>query len=354
MVRHVAQCLVLAALTTSNVAWAQEPPTSGDQAAQDAEERPGPITRPPDLGYGDNQLAEQFRFPDETAYSALVDRRDDIDAASHRTILWPTAHTPRRFTIQYSNFMGALNQLSFSPTDAVQLSGTVLIPSPTADFRAGLASKLRLHGTTETELSLQPFGLYREGNREPGTRDLGVGVALLFDFIVSNKFVATLGAAGYATGFYGREVFDYADCESRSDFLDGSCRTLDTQGTAFPSGGHFFGVQVAGTYYVLESFSLRGELFSGAATGTVLGTEFLVVTPSLEDDRRRFEEGEVAAGLPYDSKITAGLGLQWSNGLFAVQFSGYAYRGPAPFGGFDGNRAEIWLLTPMLNGAVAF
>lgn len=330
----------------------------GVSAAAQEESEPAPRvpqTVPPDLGYGENQLAEHLRFPDEADYQARVDRRDDVDAASHRTILWPTAHTPPQWTVQYSNFMGALNQLSFSPTDSVQVSGTFLIPSPTADLMGGLATKIRLQKTVNSELSLQPFGFYRNGNGQLGTRDLGFGVAGLFDFIVTNNFVATFGLVGYGTVFYGRDVFSYESCESRRDFLDGTCREVETDGSSFPSGGHFFGAQLAGSYYILNQFSLRGELFTGVAAGSVLGTEFLVDRPDIEADRRRFEDGEVAVGLPYDGKVTVGMGLQWSNGLFALQFSGYVYRGESALAvDFEGNRRTQFLLTPMLNGAIAF
>lgn len=321
-------------------------------AAQDSG-APPPQTQPTDYGFGEHQLAERFEFPDETDYLGRVDRRSDIDATPHRTILWPTAYTPERGTVSLSSFMLNLNQLSFSPTDGLQLSATVLIPTEIADFQTGLAAKMSLAKTANAELSLQPMGKLRVGRGELPTQDAGVGLAALFDFIVSNNFVMTLGALGYGTLWFGHQTSEYVDCASRSEYISGACLEYRTESTAFPRGGHFFAAQLAGTYYILDSLSLRGEVFSGVAAGSVLGSEFVVRRPTPAEDAARFESGEFALGVPYASGLTFGMGLAWSNGLFAVQFAGYLYGGEHDWFVEEGVRARGLLMTPMLNLAAA-
>lgn len=329
---------------------------SANAAAQEVEQgAEPPVTRPHDYGFGENQLHERFHFPDETEHSAPVDRRGELDAASHRTILMPSARTPEQHTVQYSNFMVALHQLSYSPTDAVQLTATAKWGTPLSEPQVGLAGKFRLSTSQDTTFSLQPFSTFRNESEpeEAGTRDFGSGVAGLVDVAVTNHLVVTLGLTAYATLWYGYEEWNYDACESRSDYLDGACRDTSSGGMGLPPGGHFVMGHVGATYYVLDQWALKGELLSAVAAGSLLGTEFLVAAPqSISADRARFEEGDLGIGAPYDSKLTLGLGFQWSNGLFAVQFSGYGYLGDAV--GTERVSGLEWIFTPMVNAAVAF
>lgn len=337
----VTRCCFAVATCWSVGAAAQEPPA------------PTPITQPTDYGFGEHQLAERFEFPDETDYLGRVDRRGEIDATPHRTILWPTAYTPERLTVSLSSFMLNLNQLSFSPTDDLQLSATVLVPTELMDFQAGLAAKFSLAKTENTQISLQPLTKLRVGRGGRATRDVGAGVALLFDFVVTNNFVMTAGALGYGTAWFSKEVSEYVDCESRRDYISGACLEYRTESSALPRGGHFLAAQLAGTYYIFDSLSLRGEVFSGIAAGSVLGSEFVVRRPTPVEDIARFDTGSFALGVPYDSRLTVGMGLAWSNGLFAVQFSGYVYSAERDTFVDEGVRARSLLLTPMLNIAAA-
>lgn len=334
---------LLLSLAATNVA-AQEA-ASADKAPE------GPITQPHDYRYGHNQIHERFHFPDATENLAPVDRRSEIDAASHRTILTAAALTPPPRTVQYSNFMLALHQLSFSPTDDLQLSATGKWGTPRSQPQVGLAAKIRLVSALDTAFSIQPFTFYRSATdpMDLDTSDFGLGLAALFDFFVTNRLAVTAGLTAYGTLWYGREEWNTDACESRADFLAGQCRDLRTVGQALPPGGHFLTAHVGATYYIYDQWALKGELLSGVVAGSLLASEFVVAAPDTFSDRARFEEGEIGVGVPNGALISAGLGLQWSNGLVAVQFSGYVY--PAePLNVPD----HGVLFTPMLNGAVAF
>ncbi len=330
----------------------------GERAAQDTGDVPVPKTRPLDLEFGGKMVHSDLRFPDPSQYAARVDRRDSLDAIPHRTILMPTAYTPKQFTVTASSFMLALNNVSFSPTDAIQVSVTGKIPTPLSDTQLGLATKIRLHQAPNWSFAIQPFGFMRLGSRlefDLGTRDAGLGLAALFDWAVTNDFVATIGVIGYGTVWYAFDTFEFESCSSRSEYLNGDCRDVVQEGRSFPEGGHFGALQLAGSYYLFDHWSLKGEIFSAIAAGTALATDFVVREPEDAADRARFEIGAPGYGIPYGSPVTLGMGLQWSNGLFAAQLAGYVYRGEAEFAvDFEGRPREIWLLTPMGNLAVTF
>lgn len=347
----------LAAVLATSAVSAQQPPepdeaTEATEAeSSDEESAPQPKTLPADAGFGQNQLAERYHFPDEDEYVARVDARDEYDATGHRTILLPTAHTPEKWTVSYSNFMLFYNQLSVSVSDDVQLGIGAVLPTPTIDFVGGASAKFTLSEGPNVALALQPFATHRNGRGELATNDAGVGMSFLADFIVSNNLVTTLGATAYGTLWASTSDYTYENCESRSDFLDGACRETELTNHFLPSGGHWLALHASATYYLTDNFSLRGELITGGALGSVLGTEWLREDFDIEADEARFLEGTAAIGVPYSSDATAGAGLAWSNGMFAVSFSGYVFRAVDPFGPIDaGEEApEIWALTPMLN-----
>lgn len=318
-----------------------------------AESDKAPQTQPPDLGFGQHELAGRFYFPSAESYMARVDRRDEIDATSDRTILWPTAHTPRRHRLSYSNHMLRLNRLAYSITDDLQLATTLSFANDVADFYAGGSLKITVSESDNHVISIQPLGYYREDVAELSNRDFGFGAAFLADLIISNDLIVTLGATGYGTVWYGEEEFTYENCQSRRDFLDGNCRETRTESTTFPSGGHWLAAQVGATWYMLDSFSMRAEVMSGLSAGSVLGTEWIRDDLSSEAKSARFTSGELGVGVPHGSEVTAGLGLAWSSGHFAAQLSGYVTRAPALFPDLDGNREDTWVFVPMLNVSAA-
>lgn len=346
---------------TSATAWAQDEPVG---TAPGAEKRPTeakgetgpPVTQPLDMRFGEHQLSEPYHFPDPQANVPRVDRRDAVDASSDRSILMPTAHTPHQNTLAYSNAMLALNRLAFSPTDDLQLATTVVVPSAASDFHLGLSGKITLSESFQHVFSIQPLGFYHTGSSALATRDLGFGVAALVDLMVSNNLIVTLGGTGYATVWAGTEEFVYENCETREDFLDGSCREERTQSEGFPPGGHFLAAHLGVTWYITDQWSLRGEAMTGVASGSVLGTEWLAASDDPAAARERLVNGGIQAGMPYGSEATVGLGIGWSNGLFSAQFSGYVLRVPDQFADEEGDafdRNSIWALTPMANVGIA-
>jgi hypothetical protein len=179
-------------------------------------------------------------------------------------------------------------------------------------------------------------------------------VSLLADFVLTNDITTTLGATAYGTVWASTADYTYENCESRQDYLSGECREVETSSHPFPPGGHWLALHGAATYYLTDNFSLRGELITGGALGSVLGTEWLREDPGVDADEDRFLEGTAAVGIPFDSKITGGAGFAWTNGMFAVSLSGYLYRGQSVFENVDGTRDEIWVVTPMFNLAATF
>lgn len=349
------QIIMLLSTLWCSTSFAQEPADGADampsepQTPEAAPEE-APVTMPADLGFGQQGLAKRLEFPDPDRYRARVDRRDDIDASSDRTIIWPTAHTPHKHTLAVSNHMLVLTQISYSATDDVQLTGSLVVPVDTADTHIALSGKITLSESDNHVFSIQPFGQYRRGKNAFAARDMGLGVAALLDLMSTNNLVVTLGAVAYATIVAGTQEFTYDNCQSRQEYRDGSCGQAETVSTTFPSGGHFVGGQVAANWYILDSWSLRGEFMTGLAAGSVLGSEWLTRRVDVEDESERFNDGPVQAGIPYDTDATLGMGLQWSNGLFAVQFSGYALVAPWVFNPEDDR--QVYLM-PMLNVGMA-
>jgi hypothetical protein len=324
--------------------------SAAGQAAAQEPVAPVPETVPADVGFGEHEVADYYRFPDPDRYTARVDRRDAVDASSDRTILWPTAHTPHKGRLAVSNHMFVLTQASYSFTDDFQLTGSLVIPVASADTHAALSGKFTLSESENHVFSIQPYGAYRRGSQDLANTDFGMGVAGLVDFMITNDLVASLGAVAYGTLVAGTGEFTYENCQSRSDYIDGSCREVRMATNGFPSGGHFVGAQLGVSWYIFDWLSLRGEFMTGLAAGSVMGSEWLTrgVNPVEEGDR--YEDGDLGIGVPYDSDVALGGGLQWSNGMFAAQLSGYVLRGP-PDNEFQPDR--IFYLIPMANVGVA-
>ena len=308
-----------------------------------------PKTMPSDVGFGERGVSASYHFPDQSRFRPRVDRRDEIDASSDRTILWPTAHTPHKHTLAVSNHMLLLSQISYSPTDDAQLTASVVVPFDVADTHIGLSGKLTLNEGPNHTFSIAPFGQYRRSSRELANSDFGLGAAALLDIKSSNNIILSFGAVAYATVLAVTGVYTYDDCESRQDFIDGSCRDTSGESNTFPSGGHFVAGQVGITWYILDSWSLRGEVMTGVAAGSVLGSEWISRQVDPSDETERFETGRLGTGFPYDTDITVGGGLQWSNGLIAVQMSGYVLTAPEIF---DPEFRSIYFV-PMANLGIA-
>lgn len=317
-----------------------KPPTAEDATpSADPEDSPAEATAPTgppktmdtDVGFGERGVSAVYHFPDQSRFRPRVDRRDEIDASSDRTIVWPTAHTPHKNTLAVSNHMIVLSQVSYSPSDDLQLTASLVIPFDVADTHVGFSGKITLSEGDNHTFSLQPFTQFHRSASELPNTDFGLGVAALLDIKSTNNLIFSLGAVGYATLLGVSGVYTYDNCESRTDFIDGSCREVSGETTGFPGGGHFVGAQAGFTWYILDSWSLRGEVMTGVAAGSVLGSEWLTRRVDPTDESDRLDSGRSGIGIPYDTDITAGLGLQWSNGLIAVQFSGYALSAPDIF-----------------------
>lgn len=328
----------------------------GAAHAQDAEPPPptppleAPRTMPADLGFGEQELSKFWEFPDPDRHRARVDQRDEIDASSDRTILWPTAHTPHKHTLAVSNHMLVLTQLSYSPTDDAQITASLVVPGDDAATHVALSTKFTVSESDNHVFSIQPFGQYHRGKGTLVNSDMGLGVAALVDLMSTNNLVLTFGAVAYGTIVATSQEFTYDNCQSRSDFIDGSCADTNSSTSALPASGHFLGAQVGATWYIFNSWSLRAEFMTGVAAGSVLGSEWLTRREAPNAESERLASGRAEVGLPYDTDATLGLGLQWSNGLFAIQFSGYALTAPWAFNPDLGR--QIYLV-PMFNAGMA-
>ena len=309
-----------------------------------------PKTMPNDVGFGQVPLNERWRFADEDSLGARVDRRDAIDASSDRVILWPTAHTPHKNTLAISNHMGALNQVSYSPSDDVQTTASVVVPIDVADTHVALSGKFTVSESDNHVVSIQPFAHHRRSRSSLGGNDTGVGFAGLADVISTDNIILSFGLVGYVTVVAATREFDYTACRTRAEFIRGNCQRSALQTQAFPKGGHFVGAHFGMTWYFHDQWSLRGEAMTGLSAGSVLGSEWLTREFDPEDEGERFRSGPAGVGVPHDTGLAIGGGLQWSNGTLAVQFSGYALTAPVP--GLDELR-EVYLI-PMANIGTAF
>lgn len=352
--------LALPAVASAQESLVGEPPgdlPGGEQRPRAADRTEtetveAPRTQPNDIGFGERQVARRYHFPDPDRFRPRVDRRDEIDASSDRTILWPTAHTPHQHTLAVSNHMFVLSRIAYSATDDLQLAATFVVPNRDigSHTHLGLSGKITFDESENHVFSIQPFGHYRRGGLDLPTSDLGLGVTALLDVVSSNNLVFTFGAVAFGTLVASTQTASYEDCQSREDFIDGSCRTTESNTTGFPAGGHFLGAQAGLTWYFFDDWSLRGELMTGVAAGSVLGSEWITRRVDPDDEAARFETGRPGLGLPYDTNVTLGMGLQWSNGLFAVQFSGYALTAPAVWA--PESERDLYLV-PMLNLGMA-
>lgn len=327
-----------ALLPASHALAQQERPASAD-------ERPAPSPELETSPEG-NYLRLQQEWPADTPDDNLpyVDRRGDVDPMASTAILWPTAYTPEQGTITYTNFFLIGNTLSYAITDSQQLGVSLVLPSLGALHAQG-TYRIRLHDGPNHIVTLIPAVHYQtEGEEEQTTTSaLSAGAGVVADFYLSDRFVLGIGAHFQGTITASVGGIEPVDCPDRDAFLRGECDEFTRATTTFPAGGHWLSVVGHGTYYIEDWLNLRAEVFTGGVFGTFLGTEYLYGRERVEQRSERYEDGDFALGIPYDSTVTAGLGTGLSADGFAIQLSGYVYY-------WD----EEVRLTPMFSGTVAF
>lgn len=313
---------------------------------------PAPQSAPADLGFGTQEIANELKF--EASDAPLVDRREEIDAAVDRVILFPNAYTPRKGKITLSTHMLLMSQLSYAFTDDFQLTTSVVAPfwiNRNNTPILGLSGKFTVSEGSNHVVSVAPFAQGRAGH--VSASDFGGGAALLVDLMTSNRLVTSLGLVAYGN-LVRIEDRTELDCRNRSDYITGSCdEELIRTSTAFPSTGHFLAAHAGLTWYFHEHFSFRGEAITGlSAGGSTLGLAEAGPDGTTNRTTASTTEPEpsgVVVGFPGRSAFTLGTGFQWSNGLFSFQASTYfltrnTSREPGP----------TVYMRPMLNLGVSF
>jgi hypothetical protein len=305
-------------------------------------------TMPDDLGFGEHDVARFSYFRPDAEVGGKVDRRATNDSMSDRGLIFPLALLPPKGTLQYDNYRIQGNAISYSVSDEQQFSVLGVIGSGEIDNFLGLSMKRSLSRGKNSALSFQISGLHRNGNDEMSTRDLGAGLSLLYDRLVTNDFLISVGLQGYLTLWYGYDRVDFETCPSRAAFLNDECQEQVEESETLPSGGHWLRANLTGVYYISEKLTLRTELITGVAAGTFLSAEGLYQEESLAEQRQRFEQGEIGLGIPFGHKLTTGVGIAWSNGKYGAFFSFYFL--PT----LDDSSDDPFLIQPVIGGTARF
>jgi hypothetical protein len=310
----------------------------------DGPERPAPSPELETYGEGaylDAQSSWPADSPDELGF---VDKRLEVDPMTAQTILWPTAFTPEAGTVTYTNFFLLGNTLNIAVTDDVSIGTTLVLPSLGA-FHAQGTARIRVHDGPNHIVSIVPVIHYQsEGENEfVTTAAVSTGVGVVSDFYLTDKLMVGAGLHLHATVAASTSSVSSVECPDRDAFFNNQCTDVDKNWEGFPSGGHWVALVAHAIYYIDDWVNLRAEAFTGGVAGTFLGAEYLYGRETLAERSTRYQDGDFAVGIPYDSGVTLGLGTGVTAGSAAFQLSGYMY--------FWDDEVR---LTPMFVGAITF
>ncbi|MGM0556930.1 MAG: hypothetical protein ACQEVA_11175 [Myxococcota bacterium] len=284
---------------------------------------------PKDKGYGEHTPAEANRFPTTLSDEAPVDAPMERTSMGDKNILVPTAATPEKGTWIISSHNLLVNHLSYAPSDSVELTLGLRIPTARQDFIGSFSSKFALVETRNYSLSVQPFAAYSNGIRTLDTSQFGLGSGLLFDWKVHDNVMIHFGGYGFANLFYTFNERDTSDCGTRSEFGP-DCIGVNTRSRAFPAGGHWISGSTGISWFLGDSFSLHGEVILGGVMGTFFGVEDNSEAQNQEIpeplDLAAFEDPTFKAGFPHGSGPTWSFGVGYGSDGFAMQLDFVFFR----------------------------
>lgn len=285
-------------------------------------EEPQPLkTLPYDQGFGQQEVIVR-EFPSPDSWVPLPDKRGRIDAAADRVMLVPSAFTPERGTLAYTNTLLLGNEVSYAFTDDVQVAMMAILPTDEVGSRLQLSSKINVFESRTVAVSLQPHLGYHSEDFERTLQTAGLGLGLLADFYVTDNLVISASAFAYGTFWAQHQVENLDGCFARSEYPD--CLVLDDIQTTWPAGGHHLLASAGLTYFFSDSWSLRTEIIAGGAAGTFMGLDY---HRDLNAEQRiqRYTEGDWKGGIPYDATTALGLAIAYSNGGWSGMFGGYSF-----------------------------
>ncbi len=284
---------------------------------------PQPLeTLPFDQGFGQEVVVAR-EFPSPDVWLTLKDKRGRLDAAADRSISLPTAFTPEAGTLSYTNVLLLVNQVSYSETDTMQTSLTLVPPFDSTPLWVVLSHKMSVYESEVMEVSVQPFLSHHGEYFDQNLSDTGLGVGVMADFYLFDSLVLTAGVQGMATLWYNYQQENIEKCGARSEYPE--CVVWEDKSLTLPPGGHFLMVSAALTYFFTDRWTLRAELIGGGSAGTFLGTEWVNSDLSYAQRRERFEQGDWESGIPFKSDVTLGVALGYSNGGWSAILGFYAY-----------------------------
>ncbi len=320
------------------LAFAQEEPANSPERPEPSEA----LETVPEGTYLSTQRA--WQNDEREVLLPMVDRRHEVDPMTGQSILWPTAYTAKAGTATYTNFFFVGNSLNYAITDGFTLGASFVLPSLGASH-SQLTGRVRVNDGPNHIVTLIPVLHYQsEGETDNVTTSAwSTGAGVVADFYITNRLILGAGAHAHLTLAASTATVASAECVDRDSFLNGGCSDVQRDWRSFPSGGHWFALAGHAIYYIEDWLNVRGELFTGAVAGTFLGAEYIYGRETLAQRSARYEDGELALGIPYDSGVTLGLGTGLTVGPVGVQLSGYMYYW----------EDEV-RLTPMFVGAISF
>jgi hypothetical protein len=340
----ICSALFALGLVAPGLLWAQTSDEPTDEPT-DGPERPQPspeLQTQPEGSY--LNLQDSWPTSQTERETPFVDRRQEFDSLAGQAILWPTAHTAEAGTFTYTNFFLLGNTISFAITDDVTVGATVVLKSVGA-FHAQATGRIRVHDGPNHIISVVPtFHYQSEGETEILTTSaISTGAGVVSDFYLTDNLVVGAGLHLHLTLSASTSTISGVECVDRDAFFNNGCTDITRDWQSFPSGGHWAALVGHAIYYIDDWINLRAELFTGGVAGTFLGTEYIYGRETLEQRSQRYQDGDLALGIPYDSGVTAGLGTGISASNVSVQLAGYAY--------YWDDEIRV---TPMFLGAITF
>jgi hypothetical protein len=348
--RHLLLTIVSLSIALPSLLHAQE-----QKAAPPPEPAKPPKTLPPDLLYGDRSITQYGELPPSVGELAPVDRRQEVDRIANLGVVLPTAFVAPQGSLQYTNHLIAGHQLAYSPSDSLSLSALLILPpsiveaSPlNSDLFWTLSATWQVWRSRDILVSLMPYALGRNGQRELDTSEQGVGLAAMLDWAIHDRVLLGFGLMAYAPYRVGYDFYDTSGCASRDDFINRRCFVLDQASAWGPPGGRFFLGWAHLAWYAPQQITVKLEVASGLSSGTVLGLEGLIWGRDQDDvQRRRYASRRWAAGPLHGSRVTAHLGMGWTPGAWGGQV-GLLFV-PGRFGRLDlGDADDSAQVLPMM------
>lgn len=297
-------------------------------------------TRPPDANYSRVDASLTAPIPGMALEIPPVDRRDEVDPLAVQGALFPTAHIPEERRFVYRNHLVFGNQLSARVLDDLMIDVLTVVSPGSLGWNAGgdidrrlaLQARYRIFQTDDLSVAVQGGLQHQKGLYKLDTSVLGAHLSAMLDYKLSDRLILGAGLLGNLPLQLKYTDEDTSRCESRGDFIEGSCIDYIEESRALPPGGQFVMGWLGLTLYTEASIYLKGEVFSALRRGTIWGLEGALYNDQrLGTELARYESTQFAGGpvkgAPFG--VTLGVGYTLKERL-AIQLTLITLPGALP------------------------